>query len=335
MNPTAPDPRLRDWLDNANRAQAEARARGEPPTPAAARAGLAAITRACGGNGPELPWVRDIEIDTVPVRLYDPEPARPKAVCVYLHGGGHMAGSVDVYDPICRRLAAGAGCLVVSVEYRLAPEHPYPKGLDDCARVLARLRDWLAARGHALPGGLAVAGDSGGGALTATLCALAAHQPELKIARQVLIYPSLDYTLAQPSVAQNGGGYLLEASRIRWYFDNYFQYGENRAAASPLCMPTDGLPPTLLVTAGFCPLRDEGYAYAARLREAGVPCTHLHLPGMVHAFLNLHELVPDACDAVYGAIGRFLASGLRLADAVQAPTAQGVNAWRPAPPDTP
>lgn len=305
-----PDPRLRDWLERANRAAAQARAAGVPFTPEAARESLAALTRTQGGPAPQIAAVHDDVIagaPDIPLRLYDPAPGSALPVCVYLHGGGHMAGSVAVYDPICRRLALAARCRVVAIEYRLAPEHPYPQGLDDCVRALARLPAWLRSRGLPVPDdGFVVAGDSGGGALTATLAALAAGQPELRIARQVLVYPSLDYTLGQPSVAQNGEGFLLETPRVCWYFDNYFQGGENRAAASPLFMPVTGLPPTLIITAGFCPLRDEGYAYAARLREAGVACTHLHLPGMIHAFLNMQALVPDACEAVFDAVGRFV-----------------------------
>ncbi|GAA5233142.1 alpha/beta hydrolase [Verticiella sediminum] len=307
-----PDPRLHDSLARAVRAAEQAPEAGIGYTVTGARDSLAALTQACAAPGPALARVLDGEIDgrpAVPVRLYDPTPGRELPVCLYLHGGGHMAGSIAVYDPVCRRLAQMADCRVVAVDYRLAPEHPYPCGLEDCARVLAALPAWLAARGCAAPGGITVAGDSGGGALTASLSMLAARRPELAIARQVLVYPSLDYTLAQPSVEENGNGYLLDAERIRWYFDHYFQGGEDRAAVSPLHMPAAGLPPTLLVTAGFCPLRDEGYAYAGRLRAAGVPCQHLNLPGMVHAFLNLERLVPDACEAVYRAMGAFMREG--------------------------
>jgi len=299
-----PDPRLANFLERVNRSDASA----QDLTPALMREGLAAMTRALCAPGPQIAVVYDDVLaganTTIPIRLYDPAPTRKLPVCLYLHGGGHVAGSVAVYDPICRRLAALADCRVVALEYRLAPEHPYPRGLEDCAQALALLPAWLAAQRLGLPGGLTVAGDSGGGALTASLLACAGD--DLHVARQVLIYPSLDYTMTQPSVQENASGYLLDVSRMQWYFDQYFQAGEDRAAASPLCMPAANLPPTLLITAGFCPLRDEAYLYAERLCRAGVPCTHRHLPGMIHAFLNLHNLVPDACDRVYQTIARFI-----------------------------
>jgi len=306
---TAPDARLRRLLEKSSHPDAQTVA----PTPALAREGLAALTYPlCTPGVPTMRVHDDVLAGTsspIPIRLYDPAPARELPVCLYLHGGGHMAGSIAVYDPICRRLAATADCRVVAVEYRLAPEHPYPQGLHDCAQALAQLPAWLAEHGLSLPGGLTVAGDSGGGALTASLSAMAHARDDFPIARQVLIYPGLDYTLSQASVRENGSGYLLDAARTRWYFDQYFQNGEDRAAASPLTMPATQLPPTLLFTAGFCLLRDEGYAYAERLHRLGTPCTHWQLPGMIHAFLNMHALVPDACEAVYREMGRFMRGG--------------------------
>lgn len=302
------DPGLRDWLARVNDALQEGRRRGVTDTPESTRRGLATITRTQAGHGPPLPRVQDIHVGPthVPVRLYDPRPGAVKSVCVFLHGGGHMAGSVDVYDPICRRLAAATERLVASVDYRLAPEHPYPAGLADALAVLNHLPRTLAAEGFDLTGLTALAGDSGGGALAATLACLTRYHPQITLDRLVLIYPSLDYTLEHPSLDENGTGYLLEADKIRWYFDHYFQHGENRQQASPLYLPVDGLPPTLVVTAGLCPLRDEGFAYLTRLAEAGVPHEHLHLSGLIHAYLNLHELVPQACTRTYAAIGGFL-----------------------------
>jgi len=302
------DPGLRAWLDRVNQAQSEGRRRGVPDTPESARMGLATLTRTQGGHGPKLAHVQDILVGPtgVPVRLYDPQPGVAKGVCVFLHGGGHMAGSVDVYDPICRRLAAATERLVASVDYRLAPEHPYPAGLADALAVLNHLPQALALEGHEVTGQMALAGDSGGGALAATLASITRRHPDIVLDRLVLIYPSLDYTLEQPSLDENGRGYLLETEKIRWYFDHYFQHNEDRQQASPLYLPMDGLPPTLVVTAGLCPLRDEGFAYVHRLADAGVPHEQLHMPGLIHAYLNLHELVPDACTRTYAAIGGFL-----------------------------
>jgi acetyl esterase/lipase len=131
----------------------------------------------------------------------------------------------------------------------------------------------------------------------------------------VLIYPSLDYTLSQPSVMENGEGLLLERQRILWMFDCYFQQAENRRDCSPLFMPmTQDYPPTLVATPEYCPLRDEGIAYARRLLESRIPCEHIAYPGLVHAFLNLEDLVPDICADLYCRIGAFLAGTLGTAD---------------------
>ncbi|WP_343293160.1 alpha/beta hydrolase [Vandammella animalimorsus] len=312
----APDARLAGLLEQANRPDAPLQS--AQLTPTLARDGLAGLTHSLCAPGPDIAQVHEATLPgadgPIALRLYDPAPAEASLpVCLYLHGGGHMAGSIAVYDPICRRLAMQAQCRVLALEYRLAPEHPYPQGLQDCAQALAALPAWLAAQGLALPGGLAggltVAGDSAGGALTASLAALAQQRAEMRFARQILIYPSLDYTMALPSIEENASGYLLDARRIRWYFEQYFQSAQppQRRAASPLHMPaTAALPRTLLFTAGFCPLRDEGYAYAQQLQAQGVQCTHWHLPGMIHAFMNMQALVPDACDAVYQRMGQFM-----------------------------
>lgn len=305
------DPALRRWLARVNQVQQESQRHGVPETPESARVGLATLTRTQGGHGPTLAGVRDVHMGAsgIRTRVYDPVPGQTKAVCVFLHGGGHMAGSVDVYDPISRRLAAATGRLVVSVDYRLAPEHPYPAGLADGLAVLNALPDALADAGYPTTGQVALAGDSGGGALAATLASMTRAHHHIALDRLVLIYPSLDYTLVHPSLQENGTGYLLETGKIRWYFDHYFQHGEDRQQASPLYLPVEGLPPTLVVTAGRCPLRDEGLAYLTRLAEAGVPHEHLHLPGLIHAYLNLHELVPEACTRTYAAIAGFLQRG--------------------------
>ncbi|MEX0584192.1 MAG: alpha/beta hydrolase [Natronospirillum sp.] len=303
---------LADWLEKLNRLTAQQRAMGSSPTPISAREGLASMTSALVTDRPFVPRVLDALVAgqdyDVPVRLYDPEPTVEKPVCVYIHGGGHTAGSVTVYDAICRKLALSSGHLVVAVEYRLAPECPYPNGLDDCANVVRNIWQTLDDKQCSVRrGGLAVAGDSGGGAFAATLSARFQGGPDNPIQRQILIYPNLDYTLGQPSIDGLAEGYLLEKTRIHWYYDQYFQHHEDRTKASPLFMPiTAELPETLLITAGFCPLQDEATAYLARLAQARVPCTHHHFPDMVHAFLNMEDLVPDASAQVYRSIAEFL-----------------------------
>ena len=312
------------WLETVNAIAAQAAANGVQPTPDTARQALAGLTRMYGGQGPELAEVNDVRLagcPDIPLRLYDPglkhdHEARPHGpLLVYLHGGGHMAGSIDVYDPIVRRVAWHTGCRTLAVEYRLAPEHPYPHGLNDCLAVLRALSAEIEASNpdtcqNIMPldtrQGIVVAGDSGGGALAATVTAQSITDPSLNIAGQILIYPSLDYTLEHPSTQSMGRGHLLETDRIRWYFDNYFQHDECRIAASPLNMPATGLPPTLLFTGGFCPLRDEGYAYADHLRKNAVVCQHENFPDMIHAWLNIHNLVPDACESTYALMGQWI-----------------------------
>lgn len=305
------DPALAVWLEAYNRELAELVAKSYKATPIGAREALANLTRQMVTSGPDIAWINDDLVPgrdfTVPVRIYHPNPQRALPVLAFFHGGGHMVGSVSVYDPICRRLAAASQHVVVAADYRLAPESPYPAGLQDAAVVAKGLWQALDARGLPYARELSLAGDSAGGALTSSLSALGQYDASLRIKRQVLIYPSVDYTLSQPSVDENGEGYLLTKARVAWYFDNYFQHAENRLQASPLHGEfSRKLPSTLLVSAGFDPLRDEAFLYADKLRAAEVEVEHLHLEGMVHAFLNLEAIVPEVCREVYQRIGAFL-----------------------------
>jgi acetyl esterase/lipase len=313
---TQVSPELRQWLDQFNPMMADLLAKGFKATPTNAREGLAALTFGLVTERPEIPWVQDDLVATsaaacsVPVRIYHPAPEAELPVLIYYHGGGHMAGSVTVYDPICRKLALAARHIVVSVDYRLAPECPYPAGLTDAVQVAKNLWATLDGRRLNYQRRLAIAGDSGGGALCASLAHLAQYDAGVDIRRQALIYPSLDYTMSQPSVEENGTGYLLEKERIAWYFDNYFQHCENRKSASPLFMEfSAALPETLVVTAQFCPLRDEGAAYVAKVKATGPYVEHLHLGDMIHAFMNMENLAKTACATVYRRIAEFLNRG--------------------------
>ncbi|MBE0506647.1 MAG: alpha/beta hydrolase [Marinospirillum sp.] len=309
------DARLADWLVKYNRYAQRERIAGLTLQPLDVREGLAKLTAGLVTDIPDFPHITDTRVtgaDTsVPVRIYDPAPDRCKPVCIYVHGGGHVAGSIDVYDPICRKLALTSGNLVVSVEYRLAPEYPYPAGLNDCLLVVDHIRKVLDQHHfNYADAQLAIAGDSGGGALAASVSALLQHRNKQPLTHQILIYPGLDYTLGFPSIQTLAEGYLLERDQIEWYYDQYFQQNENRLLASPLFMQvTDKLPSTLIITAGFCPLHDEARAFLAKLNNAGVPCVHQHYPGMLHAYLNMEDLVPDCCLDTYQVISRFLGSG--------------------------
>lgn len=300
---------LTTWLRGFNQAAERALAAGALPTPATARAALATLTRQLGGDGPPIARVGDFtlaQVPEVPLRFYHPKPESPLPTVVYLHGGGHVAGSIAVYDAILRRLAHRAQCLVIAVDYRLAPEFPYPHALQDCLAVLETLPQWLEYQGWDDGRGLILAGDSGGGALAATLSAHRGKKMAAQLRGQILIYPSLDYTLQQPSVTSNGQGYFLDTARIRWYFNQYFKPGDDRQAASPLFMAVEHLPPTLIFTAGFCPLRDEGYAYAERLTANTIACRHINLPDTIHAYLNLHTLIPEPCDTTYRSMAEWM-----------------------------
>ena len=223
------------WLGKVNAAQAERLAAGWVATPIGAREALAGLIAAMVPPGPKLPWVNEAMVAggdcPVPLRIYHPAPQEARPVLVYCHGGGHMAGSVSSYDPICRRLAASSGHIVVAVEYRLAPENPYPAALDDVALVLRQLWPTLDSAGVCYRRERTLAGDSGGAALAATLAQQGQHDASLACDRLLLIYPSVDYSLSQPSLVRNGKGYLLETERIGWYFAHYFRRGGDRLAA--------------------------------------------------------------------------------------------------------
>ncbi|MFD1217021.1 alpha/beta hydrolase [Microbulbifer celer] len=308
------NPRLAEWLEVVNAQMAQLKAAGFEPTPIAARESLANLTRTFVEPGPEMPVVETLVAGgeyAVPVRIYQPEGASAeKSAIIFCHGGGHMAGSVSVYDPICRRMAAACGRTLVSVEYRLAPENPYPAALNDLISVVRHLGSALDKKGIAHNGRWVLMGDSGGGALCASASRLLQHQPHT-IDAQVLVYPSLDYTMSVPSIAENGRGYLLENAKIQWYFENYFQNAENPYLASPLHGEfTARLPRSLVITAGFCPLRDEGVLYVQKVREGGSEAEHVNFDDMIHAFLNLEGLVPEACEQVYSRVAEYLLDSL-------------------------
>lgn len=300
--------KLQEFLDGVNRLSARMEAMGVEPTPQSARQAMSELCR-FQTPGPAVALVVDRTVVhdaiTVPVRIYSPHPQKPLPVMVYLHGGGHMCGSVALYDAILRKLATAAGVVLVAVDYRLTPEHPYPAGLADCRAVVKRVFETVGSIPHQQR--LFLGGDSAGGALAATLVMENQDNRAVAIEKQVLIYPSLDYTMSALSHQTCGSGYLLESRKIEWYFDAYFQNHEDRAAASPLFGPfSSKMPQTLVVTGEFDPLRDEGIAYGEKVIAQGVYAEHHHFAGMIHAFLNLEQLVPDEAAAVYRKIAAFL-----------------------------
>jgi acetyl esterase/lipase len=270
------------------------RLRGLAPRPEYDELPLAEARReldhqAAGVAGPTWPVAeaRALEAAGRPARLYAPE-QRDGALLVYFHGGGHVLGSLDSHDQTCRFLAREARLCVLSVDYRLAPEHPFPAAVEDASAAY----EWAlenAAEIGVDAGRIAVGGDSAGGNLAAVVSQLASRKP----AMQLLIYPVCDYTEKRPSYRLFGDGFLLTERNMDWYRGHYLPSEEaaHDPRASPLLAEDlSGSPRTYMAIAGFDPLRDEALAYGRRLEEAGVDLTlELH-PGLVHGFANMTRL---------------------------------------------
>ncbi|HZA79622.1 MAG TPA: alpha/beta hydrolase [Acidimicrobiales bacterium] len=242
----------------------------------------------------------------VPVRVYVPtaEPG-PRPVIVYFHGGGWVIGDLETHDATVRSLAAASGVTVVSVDYRLAPEHRFPAAVDDC---LAAVR-WVASPDGAAalgvdPVRLAVGGDSAGGNLAAVVAQHVRDTgPALRF--QLLVYPATDAQLAHPSIDENADGFFLTKADIVWFRRHYLGNDWARSATDPRVSPllaedeaVRGVAPALVITAEYDPLRDEGEAYAAKLRGAGVEATASRYDCMIHGFFSMGDLVPEGKAAI-------------------------------------
>lgn len=262
--------------------------------------------------GADVESVRTFDVATetgaVPVRLYRPlgAPPGPLSALVWMHGGGFVAGDLESADPAARELCAGAGLVVVSVEYPLAPEHPFPAALESCLKVTA----WVVDNAEELgldPGRVAVGGDSAGANLAAALSQLARDRGRPPIAFQLLVYPVVDHLASFASVKENGEGFLLTAEAMAWFSEHYAgqaDIDDRDPMMSPIyAADLAGLPPALVITAEFDPLRDEGEAYAMRLRQAGVPVQTSRYDGMIHGFFTMTKITPRAREAVGEAVG--------------------------------
>ena len=234
-----------------------------------------------------------------PARIYDTHPDRTDRPCLlFLHGGGWVQGGLDTHDGLCGQIALEAGLRVIALDYRLAPEHKFPAGLDDCAAA------WRAlcadpGRWGVDPARLAVGGDSAGGNLTAALMHLLAGQP--RPIAQVLIYPAVESGMDTPSMRAMHDAYVLPTERVGWYLDQYLPEGQDRddPRLAPILSPhLAGQPPALIVHAGHDPLWDDGRLYAEALEAAGVPVTLLPYPGQIHAFVSIRRASPQGVDAV-------------------------------------
>ncbi len=252
-------------------------------TPAEARRRMEEATPTIVGPGEDV-GVGDTALAGVPVRIFDPHGADDLPVLVWFHGGGWVLGSVRTHDRPCRALAHRSRCRVVSVEYRLAPEHRFPAAVEDGWAVTA------AVMAGAQP--VAVGGDSAGGNLAAVM-ALRARDRGLGLRLQMLIYPVTDCDLDRPSYVANATGYGLTREAMRWFWTHYLGPAPwDQPEASPLrAQDLAGLAPALVMICEHDPLRDEGVAYAERLRQAGVPVTLIDQPGMIHGFFRLGALI--------------------------------------------
>ena len=251
-----------------------------------------AETRELAAPGPHGP---------IPLRLYRPDAAPgPLPGLIYYHGGGWLLGGLDSHDGVCRRFANAARCVVVSVDYRMAPEHKFPAAVDDCAAATA----WAIGQAAALgidPARVAVGGDSAGGNLAAVMALMARDGGLPKLAFQLLIYPATDMTMTTVSSQTVGPGVPLTSATMKWFIDHYMRGPEDAIdwRASPIrAASVAGTAPALVLTAAADPLRDEGIAYAARLEREGVRTTAIHLTDQIHGFMSMGKVIRAADTAI-------------------------------------
>jgi acetyl esterase len=242
---------------------------------------------------------------TLDARLYVPPGPVPSALLVYYHGGGWVIGDLETHDRPCRFLAAHAGVQVLAVDYRLAPEHPFPAAAEDAFAAYARTAA-EAARFGVEPARIGVGGDSAGANLAAVTCLLAREEGVMPPAMQMLIYPVTTATEEMPSRRTFREGFLLTKTDMDWFEDRYLPPGTDRGDPRVSVLQAEDLadlPPAYVATAGFDPLRDEGEAYALRMRDAGVRVTLRRHPGLVHTYANLTAICPSARHAMLEAAG--------------------------------
>ena len=265
------------------------------------RAGWGLFLQVAGGAPEPVFAVEDRDADGVPVRVYRPSPDPGLGVFVVFHGGGWVIGSMEEFDVIARQIANASNAIVVSVDYRLAPEHPYPAPLDDCWTALRWAAEHAAELGGD-PSRLAVGGDSAGGNLAAVCAQRARDEGGPDLTLQVLVYPVVDCDVDTASYVRNAEGFLLEREEMEWFFDCYTAGGRHDrgdASISPLrATDLSGVAPALVITAEYDPLCDEGEAYAARLRDAGVAVEGHRYDGLIHGFFGLPAAFDAARDAM-------------------------------------
>jgi acetyl esterase len=273
--------------------------------PVEARASRLEPMKMLGGQPDALGRVEDLSIPgpggDLPVRIYANEPGGLRPALTYFHGGGFVFGNLDTHDAVCRALAKESGAVVISVDYRLAPEHKFPAAVEDSHAATV----WAAANAASLgidARRIAVGGDSAGGNLAAVVAMLCRDAGGPALALQVLLYPVTDFsTFETTSHRELAEGYFLNRAAMDWFSALYIASDDQKRdpEVSPLlARDLSGLPPALVITAEFDPLRDEGEAYAQRLREAGVAVTMTRYPGMIHGFVSMRGVLTGGRDAI-------------------------------------
>jgi len=267
--------------------------------------------------GPEQPvhQVQDRRVPgdggLIPVRVYRPSATPSLPALIYFHGGGFVLGGLDMSDRVCRALANDSGCVVISVDYRLAPEHPFPAATDDAFAATAFVASRAADFGVD-PARIAVGGESAGGNLAAVVALRARDSGGPSLAFQLLVYPLVDFTDESPSMRDYSSGHFLTTGDMDYFADHYLPRPIDRrqAWASPLHANLKQLPPAFVLTAECDPLRDQGEAFAQRLQEAGVPTVLTRYDGMVHPFFSLGGIIDGGKTAIADAAAA-LRSALR------------------------
>jgi acetyl esterase len=278
---------------------------GEPPLetqePAEARALREGRPRPAG---PDVSAVEDLSVPgpdgAVPVRVFTPTGQGPFPVLVWFHGGGWVLGDLEMSDATCRNLTNAAGCVVVSVDYRLAPEAKFPAAPEDCYAATR----WVAENADRIgvdTTRIAVGGDSAGGNLAAVVAQMCRDRGGPSLMHQLLVYPVIEHNLDTPSYQENKEGYLLSHGMMEWFWGHYL--GDESEAEEPYAAPIkakdlSGLPAAHVITAEFDPLRDEGETYAQRLMEAGVPTRCERYDGMIHGFFGMSTVVDKSKTAI-------------------------------------